>query len=139
MIEYKFKHLETQFAAMTDPLLVSLVEWIEGYAWDHFKKGLVITSIARVGNPDSTHCTRPVRGLDYRSRTFNEDEITELLFETNQEWIYDPGRPDKHCLIFETSDPNYPKTDPAIVIDPGVSPHCHAQVYPGFTKRRSQD
>lgn len=124
MLAWKYPWLEVQYVSETDPLLQSLMEWIESYTWDQWRRVLTVTSVKRFGDPASTHCTTPVRALDFRSRDFAEHEIGELLFTTNREWIYDPARPDKHCLVCH---------------DSGQGRHFHAQVFPGYTKRVSED
>lgn len=118
-IEYKSPDLCYEFANMIDPMLAKLVEHIEKFVEATYHKPIVLTSVARMGDPSSNHCARPVRAVDFRSRIFEGDEIAEILYEINKEWIYDPSRPELHCLIHHDQDRGW---------------HFHAQVHPD-TKR----
>jgi len=57
---------------------------------------LVVTSAHRPGDK-GVHGCLPTRGLDIRSRGYDEKEICAIV---NRRWAYDPGRPNMKCAIF---------------------------------------
>ena len=115
MIAYKHEELRYEFERMIDPKLRELMDWIVVWVEEHFHRDVIVTSVARTGDPASLHCTRPVRAVDFRSTNFSEDQANELLSATNRAWLYDPSRLGRFkCLILH---------------DVGQGEHFHAQVH----------
>ncbi len=128
-ILFKTPELEAEFQRV-DLMLEHLVDWIDKYVSSHWHQDIILTSVERVGNSSSNHCARPCRAVDIRAWQFSKDQILELLDEVNAHFRYDSDRPHKHCLIYETPDIDFPADNPAVVYDPKVPVHFHAQVHP---------
>ena len=128
-ILFKTPELETEFQRV-DPMLDKLVDFIAQYVADHWHQDIILTSVERVGNGSSNHCARPCRAVDIRAWQFSRDQIIELLDEVNEHFRYDPVRPFKHALIYETPDIDFPAENPAVVHDPKLAVHFHAQTHP---------
>lgn len=76
-----------------------------------------ITSLYRIGG-SGVHSVLPLRGIDRRTR----DEGDGRLLEThiNNNWSYDPSRPDKKCAKLHGE---------------GYNLHLHIQVHPNTVRR----
>lgn len=87
--------------------LILLIAWVATRY-----SGVVFTSGYREGDK-GVHGTLPCRGMDIRSRIYDDPE--KVVNDINTHFIYDPNRPDKRC---------------AILHDMGKGEHIHLQVYP---------
>lgn len=77
-----------------------------------------LTSLYRIGDT-GVHGQLPLRGMDLRCRSIRLGEQLEQMI--NEEWIYDPSRPDMKCAILHGE---------------GANLHIHLQVHPN-TRRRN--
>jgi len=77
---------------------------------------LVVTSAHRPGDK-GVHGRLPTRGLDIRSRGYDEKGICAIV---NRRWVYDEERPDMKCALFH---------------DVGMGPHIHLQCHPNTRLR----
>ena len=76
-----------------------------------------VTSLYRIDD-DGVHGQLPLRGTDLRMRSIVAGEIMETL--VNDEWIYDPSRPDMKCAVLHGE---------------GANLHLHVQVHPNTVRR----
>jgi len=108
MIQVKnLKVLESLMMHPAHPKLIELIQWCcirhsqtvitGGYEWRGYS---------------SVHSTIPFRGLDIRSRVFNDPQ--GVVDDINRHWTYDPKRSSKKCAIYH---------------DMGRGPHIHLQVH----------
>lgn len=93
--------------------LVELIIWFLARYSD-----TCITSAFRDGDP-GVHGTVPCRGMDVRSRNFENPQA--VVDDINSHWVYDPGRPEKMCAIYH---------------DVGLGPHIHLQVHNNTNLRK---
>ena len=62
------------------------------------------TSIFRIDDP-GVHGTLPCRAIDLHCKGFEFGKFIEKFINDN--WIYDPGRPDKKCCLFHNTGQGY--------------------------------
>lgn len=99
---------DIQQMAFVHATLRSLVTWLEHELGVEF----IATSLYRMHNEDSVHGQLPLRGIDLRCR---DPELGHFLEQyVNDDWIYDPSRPELKCAIYH---------------DSGHGPHLHLQVH----------
>lgn len=95
-----------------DYTLRSLLSWLEAETGFEF----TITSPNRPGDK-GVHGTNPLRGMDLRCRRLLVGQaIAELV---NDNWLYDPTRPTKHCAFLHGK---------------GSNLHLHIQVHPNTVR-----
>lgn len=73
---------------------------------------VVITGGFEERSYPSVHSVVKVRGLDVRSRIYEDPEA--VVEDVNRHWIYDPERPEKVCAMYH---------------DTGRGKHIHLQVH----------
>jgi hypothetical protein len=76
-----------------------------------------ITSLFRI-NDDGVHGQLPLRGTDLRMRSLMVGKVLEE--QINDQWFYDPLRPDKMCAYLHGS---------------GANLHLHLQVHPNTLRK----
>jgi hypothetical protein len=99
------------------PTLTEVVVWIAK------TYGLVVTeSYRKQRHPNDLHGVLPLRAIDIRAWCYNGGFERARIIEQkiNEEWVYDPGRPDMKV---------------ALLHDSGQGVHFHIQVHP-LTRRR---
>jgi len=74
------------------PTLISLAMWC---SVRHSK--FMISSAYR---DDMSSVHGHGRGLDLRTKWFNEKDIAKLVDDINEHWEYDPNRPEKQCAAY---------------------------------------
>jgi hypothetical protein len=92
------------------PILRDIIDYIaETY-------GLVITETYRKKRHlNDLHGEVPVRAYDIRTWCYSDKLALEIMHNVNQQWSYDPSRPDMECFIIH---------------DSGHGRHAHIQVHP---------
>jgi hypothetical protein len=121
------------------PMLKAVYFWLDGYIKGKFNKTALMTESKRTVedryqiykdaiNPKTgknytrdeitsdIHDTNPLRAFDIRSWMFSVDECEEIRDRVNEEFTYDPTRPDKKVCVYHGVGKN------AI--------HFHLQVHP---------
>jgi len=96
------------------PIMMDLLEWLEDATGIEFTQ----TSTYREGDP-GVHGTILLRGVDLRCHVGTIGVQLELLVNNN--WQYDPERPQKSCAIYH---------------DVGQGRHLHVQVHDDTTRRK---
>lgn len=76
-----------------------------------------ITSLFRIGDR-GVHGQLPLRGVDLRCRDMGDGKLLET--HVNDNWVYDPARPDKVCAKLHGE---------------GRNLHLHIQVHPNTERR----
>ena len=76
-----------------------------------------ITSLYRIDD-DGVHGSLPLRGTDLRVRDLMVGKVLEEVI--NDQWLYDPLRPDKMCAYLHGS---------------GYNLHLHLQVHPNTLRK----
>ena len=112
MSEIAFKDmkvLRAMFTVAWHPYLIALLMWLKVR---YHKTSVVITDAYRDGDK-GVHGSVPLRGLDLRSTVFENPQ--QICDDINNEWLYDPKRPDMKV---------------AILHDIGKGIHIHLQVHP---------
>ena len=94
------------------PLLREMIANVEGVTGFEF----TITSLYRIGD-DGNHGTLPLRAMDLRCRNVVYGRTIEK--HVNENWTYDPDRPEMRCCIIH---------------DTGKGLHFHFQVHPNTRK-----
>ena len=90
------------------PLLRQLLAWLE----EELGFELVNTSNYRPGD-SGVHGTIPVRGWDVRMRNVRVANVIASV--VNENWTYDPTRPNRYCAVAHGEGANF---------------HLHLQVHP---------
>ena len=104
------KVLGNMFKVTWHEILISLVKWL---FVRYSKDTIIVTCAYEKRDYGSVHSMNPLRGLDLRSRVF-EDPF-QIESDINKHWQYDPQRTDmKVCLYHDT----------------GRGKHFHLQVHP---------
>ena len=85
-----YKVLRALMSHTYHPTLISLSMWC---SVRHSK--FLITSAFRDDDKNSVHGYG--RGLDLRTKWWNENEINEIVGDINDHWEYDPSRPSMRC------------------------------------------
>lgn len=106
--------------------VLCIVIYMAAYAWTHWKKTLVITSIYRAVDPAGVH--NAWRAVDVRNANFDHEQAIELATVLNEWAIYDPERPRMKCCIVYELDPEGNHND-----------HFHIQVHPNTTFKESEN
>jgi hypothetical protein len=88
-------------------------------SWLELETGLefTATSLYRIGD-NGVHGTLPLRGVDLRIRSYMVGKVFESII--NENWQYDPNRPNKNCAKIHGN---------------GSNLHLHLQVHPNTTRR----
>jgi hypothetical protein len=76
------------------------------------------TSLFRIGD-NGVHGALPLRGMDLRCKGYKFGKLLATFINDN--WEYDPSRPDKKCCLFHNAGSGY---------------HLHIQTHPN-TKRKT--
>jgi len=98
--------LESMLIHPAHPKLIELLKWFSvRYS------NTVFTGMFEERDYPSVHSTIPVRGMDIRSRVFDDPQA--VADDVNNNWIYDPDRPWLKCALYH---------------DVGRGPHFHLQV-----------
>lgn len=95
----------------------AVVLWMAAYAWAHWKKSLLLTSIYRDVDPVGVH--NAWRAVDIRNANFSHEQAVEMATAANEWAVYDPNRPRMKCVLVWEIDPEGNHND-----------HFHAQVHP---------
>lgn len=82
-----------------DKTLRDIVLWLENETGLEFTD----TSLYRIDDP-GVHGTLPLRGIDLRMRSRLVGRVIEALINNN--WIYDPNRPELICCLLHGEDYN---------------------------------
>lgn len=96
--------------AVYDDDLILLIVWVVARY-----SNVVFTSGYREEDK-GVHGTSPCRGIDIRSRVYEEPQ--KVADDINTHFIYDPERPEKKCAKYH---------------DTGKGLHIHLQVHPNTT------
>lgn len=121
-MKYKTPELKDQLNRCHKKL-ISLLLWIDSYCEDKFNKEVTITGVERTRQESidiyvkqinkktgklylpeevaiSPHETKPCRALDLRSFDFTPDQCLNIQYAVNTNWVYDPDRLDKKCVLY---------------------------------------
>lgn len=121
-MKFKTPELENQLNRCHKKLF-SLLSWVDRYCEDKFNKDITITGVERSHqesidiyvkqiNPKtgklflpeevaiSPHETKPCRAIDLRSSDFTSDQCLHIQYAVNTNWIYDPDRLEKKCVLY---------------------------------------
>jgi len=99
-----------------DPLLINIISYTAG------RYGIVMTeSFRKKRHINDLHGTNPVRAVDIREWCYDKGLAIEICNDINQQWIYDPARPNKQVALIHK-------------VNGGVS-HFHIQVSPNTINR----
>lgn len=114
MIQVKnTKVLESMLIHPAHPNLIKLLGWFSVRFLE-----TVLTGGFEERDYSSVHSTVPFRGMDVRSRVFDDPQA--VADDVNQSWIYDPDRPWLKCAIYH---------------DTGRGPHIHLQAHSNTARR----
>lgn len=106
--------IDLEQLAFVDPKLREIATGFE----DETGLTMTVTSIYRIGD-DGVHGQLPVRGLDWRCRSFVLGNFIAGFI--NKRWVYDPARPEKKvCTCHEVD---------------GKGLHLHLQAHPDTERR----
>lgn len=105
----KIKNTDVLESMLIYPAHTKLIDLLKWFCTRYSET--VFTGMYEKRDYPSVHDTNPVRGMDIRSRVFEDPQA--VADDVNNHWIYDPDRPDKMCALYH---------------DVGRGPHFHLQV-----------
>lgn len=89
-------------------------------AWMEEAIGVEFTETSRHRKGTGVHSAYPVRGIDFRMRSFTVGKAIEQI--VNDVWEYDRNQPTKGCCLLHGE---------------GANMHLHMQVHPNTKKREA--
>lgn len=109
--------LEGLMSKRFDPLLINIVSYAAG------RYGIVMTeSYREKRHSNDLHGTDPIRAIDIREWCYDKDFAIEICEDINQQWIYDPRRPNKQVALIHKAN--------------GGAMHMHIQTHPRTIRRQ---
>ena len=108
--------LEGMLKHPAHPKLIALLKWFAV----RFSQTVITCAFEERDYP-SVHCTIPLRGVDVRSRVF--ENPVGVVEDINKHFTYDPQRPGLTCALYH---------------DTGRGPHIHLQVHDRTERAREE-